>query len=50
LPQISRKIAFTVAKTAIAQDLARDMTDDELLASIERNFWSPVYREYRRIA
>ncbi len=50
LPQISRKIAFTVARTAIAQDLARDMTDDELLASIERNFWSPVYREYRRIA
>ena len=50
LPQISRKIAFTVARTAIAQDLARDMTDDELLASLERNFWSPVYREYRRIA
>ena len=50
LPQISRKIAFAVAKTAIAQDLAREMTDDELLASIERNFWTPIYREYRRIA
>jgi len=50
LPQISRKIAFKVAKTAIEQDLAREMTDDELLASIERNFWTPVYREYRRIA
>ena len=50
LPQISRKIAFAVAKTAIAQDLAREITDDELLASIERNFWTPVYREYRRIA
>ena len=50
LPQISRKIAFAVAKTAIAQDLAREMTDDELLAAIERNFWTPVYREYRRIA
>ena len=50
LPQISRKIAFAVAKTAIAQDLAREMTDDELLASIERNFWIPIYREYRRIA
>lgn len=50
LPQISRKIAFAVAKTAISQDLAREMTDDELLASIERNFWTPVYREYRRIA
>jgi len=50
LPQISRKIAFAVAKTAIAQNLAREMTDDELLAAIERNFWTPVYREYRRIA
>ena len=50
LPQISRKIAFAVAKTAIAQDLAREMTDDELLASIERNFWTPIYRKYRRIA
>jgi len=50
LPQISRKIAFKVAKTAIEQDLAQEMTNDELLASIERNFWTPVYREYRRIA
>ena len=50
LPQISRKIAFAVAKTAISQDLAREMTDDELLAAIEHNFWTPVYREYRRIA
>jgi malate dehydrogenase (oxaloacetate-decarboxylating) len=50
LPQISRKIAFAVAKTAIAQDLARELTDDELHASIERNFWTPVYREYRRVA
>ena len=50
LPQISRKIAFKVAKTAIEQDLAREMTNDELLASIERNCWTPVYREYRRIA
>ncbi|MDG1024859.1 MAG: NAD-dependent malic enzyme [Gammaproteobacteria bacterium] len=50
LPQISRKIAFKVAKTAIAQELARDMSDEELLAAIERDFWVPAYREYRRIA
>jgi len=50
LPQISRKIAFKVAKTAMSQDLAREMTDEELLATIERNFWTPAYREYRRIA
>jgi len=50
LPEISRKIALRVAQTAIAQELARDMTDEELHAAIERNFWTPVYREYRRIA
>lgn len=50
LSQISRMIAFKVAKTAIVQELAREMTDEELLAAIERNFWTPVYREYRRIA
>lgn len=50
LPEISRKIAFKVARTAIEQELAREMTDEELLAAIERNFWTPVYREYRRVA
>ena len=50
LPEISRKIAFQIARTAIDQELARDMTDEELLASIDRNFWTPAYREYRRIA
>lgn len=50
LSEISRKIAFKVAKTAIEQELARDMTDEELLEAIDRNFWTPVYREYRRIA
>ena len=50
LSKISRKIAFKVAKQALAQGLARDMTDDELLAAIERTFWTPAYREYRRIA
>lgn len=50
LPQISRKIAFAVAKTAMSQGHAREMSDDELVAIIERNFWTPAYREYRRIA
>ncbi len=50
LPQISRKIAFAVAKMAISQGLAREMSDEELVATIERNFWTPNYREYRRIA
>ncbi|MFK8031263.1 MAG: NAD-dependent malic enzyme [Gammaproteobacteria bacterium] len=50
LPEISRDIAFKVAKKAMEQELARDMTDEELLAAIDRNFWVPAYREYRRIA
>tara|TARA_R100001377_G_scaffold81362_1_gene60819 strand:- start:288 stop:749 length:462 start_codon:yes stop_codon:yes gene_type:complete len=50
LPQISRKIAFAVAKMAMSQGHARELPDEELLEIIERNFWTPAYREYRRIA
>ncbi len=50
LPQISRKIAFAVARMAMSQGHALSLTDEELYESIERNFWSPAYREYRRIA
>lgn len=50
LPQISRKIAFAVAQIAMQQGHARQMSDEELVATIERNFWTPAYREYRRIA
>jgi malate dehydrogenase (oxaloacetate-decarboxylating) len=50
LSDISRRIAFQVAKKAQEQALAREMTDEELLFAIERNFWTPAYRDYRRIA
>jgi len=50
LPSISKKIAFEVSKIAQAQGLAGNMSDDELHAAIEANFWIPAYREYRRIA
>lgn len=50
LSSLSRQIAFAVAKTAMDQGLARLIEDGELLAAIERNFWTPRYREYRRIA
>lgn len=50
LPQISRKIAFAVAKMAMSQGHAREIPDEELLEIIEHNFWIPAYREYRRIA
>ncbi|MGB1457320.1 NAD-dependent malic enzyme [Spongiibacter marinus] len=50
LAELSRGIAFSVAKVAQAQGLARERSDDELRDDIERNFWMPRYREYRRIA
>ncbi len=50
LSNLSRQIAFAVAKTAMEQGLARVIEDEELLQAIERNFWIPRYREYRRIA
>jgi malate dehydrogenase (oxaloacetate-decarboxylating) len=50
LSSLSRQIAFAVAKTAMEQGLARVIDDAELLEAIERNFWTPRYREYRRIA
>jgi malate dehydrogenase (oxaloacetate-decarboxylating) len=50
LPFISRAIAFAVAKVAMSEGHAREITDEELNSAIERNFWTPEYREYRRIA
>lgn len=50
LPQISRKIAFAIAQTAMRQGHARQMSDEDLTEAIERNYWTPEYREYRRIA
>ncbi len=50
LPEVSRQIAFAVAKTAQSQGLAQLTTDEELAAAIDRSFWTPAYRDYRRIA
>ncbi|MCB1670073.1 MAG: NAD-dependent malic enzyme, partial [Pseudomonadales bacterium] len=48
--QISRRIAFAVARTAQQQGHALVTSEEDLLAAIERNFWTPEYREYRRVA
>jgi malate dehydrogenase (oxaloacetate-decarboxylating) len=50
LPQISRKIAFAVARTAQEQGYALATSEEDLRVYIERNFWTPEYREYRRVA
>ena len=50
LNNISKKIAFAVARTAQSEGYARDTAPEELELSIEKNFWKPEYREYKRIA
>lgn len=48
IAQLSKDIAFAIAQVAFRQNLALPMSDEELLAKIERNFWKPAYRQYRR--
>lgn len=48
IAQLSKDIAFAIAKIAFEEDLALDLTDEELLENIEDNFWQPEYRPYRR--
>ncbi len=48
IAQLSKAIAFAIAKVAYEQDLALELPDEELRAKIERNFWQAEYRQYRR--
>lgn len=48
LREVSVFIALAVGLKAIEEDVAPIMSKDELEASIQRNFWLPEYREYRR--
>lgn len=50
IAQLSKDMAFAVAKVAYEQGLALEIPDDELLAKIDRNFWKPEYRQYKRIS
>ncbi|AMX02409.1 NAD-dependent malic enzyme [Microbulbifer thermotolerans] len=45
---LSRSIAFAVAKQAQEDGVAPVVDDERLLRAIERNFWTPCYRHYRR--
>lgn len=47
---ISKAIAFDVAKQAMEEGVALTSDDATLRAAIEANFWYPRYREYRRKA
>jgi malate dehydrogenase (oxaloacetate-decarboxylating) len=48
--QLSRKIAFAVAKVAMAQELALPIPDELLEKRIEGNFWKAEYRPYKRVS
>lgn len=50
LAQLSRKIAFAVAKMAMQQGVAAELDDESLLRKIEANFWKPQYRQYKRVS
>lgn len=47
---LSRKIAFAVAKVAMAQELALPIPDELLEQRIEGNFWKAEYRVYKRVS
>jgi malate dehydrogenase (oxaloacetate-decarboxylating) len=48
IQKVSKYIAFAVAKVAMEQGLALPLTDELLNKSIDKNFWEPKYRRYKR--
>ncbi|WOE30734.1 MULTISPECIES: NAD-dependent malic enzyme [unclassified Acinetobacter] len=49
IQQVSKMIAFQVAKAAMQAGVASLMSDELLIQAIEQNFWKPEYRDYKRI-
>ncbi|WP_127346333.1 NAD-dependent malic enzyme [Pseudidiomarina mangrovi] len=50
IAELSKRIAFNVAKVAQAQDLALEISDEMLQQRIETMFWTPQYRRYKRVS
>ncbi|MEO3866110.1 NAD-dependent malic enzyme [Rheinheimera fenheensis] len=50
LAELSKKIAFNVAKVAMQQGLALELDDALLQQKIDDNFWTPQYRQYKRVS
>lgn len=48
IQEVSKYIALAVAKQAQEDDVALTTSDEALIAAIEKNFWLPRYRNYRR--
>ena len=50
LAALSKQIAFNVATVAMQQGLALALDDELLQQKIEQNFWTPQYRQYKRVS
>ncbi|GAB59163.1 NAD-dependent malic enzyme [Rheinheimera nanhaiensis] len=50
LADLSKQIAFNVAKVAMQQGLALELDDALLRQKIDDNFWTPQYRQYKRVS
>lgn len=50
ITELSKSIAFAVAKVAMEQDLALTLTDEVLLQRIEKNYWKAEYRAFKRVS
>ncbi|MBO9489476.1 NAD-dependent malic enzyme [Endozoicomonas sp. G2_1] len=50
IADLSKAIAFNIAKVAFQQNLALEISDDQLRDKIERNFWQAEYRQYKRVS
>jgi len=50
IAEVSKSIAFAVAKVAQAQGHALEISDAQLHARIDQIFWTPHYRNYKRIS
>ena len=46
--EVSRAIAHKVARQAMDDDVAVTISDEALWEKIDKNFWTPEYRHYRR--
>ena len=47
---LSRQIAFNVAKKAQEEGLALKLDDEMIKAKIDKHFWVPEYRQYKRVS
>lgn len=49
IQKVSRVIALKVAQAAIADGVAVPLTDEQIQSNIEKEFWQPEYRTYKRV-